>query len=142
MVPAHQQKPVNTQLQPRWLSLLIGPELVWLLTYVAVALLAKANDPPSQRVDNLIENLAFLIPVVAALLFILWYVPDADKRWLLLRVWVAGLFGAHLSMEKGMLAYSEQGPGIGTAYIVGMGLVLVVLVVGSLFVLIRFRTRS
>jgi drug/metabolite transporter (DMT)-like permease len=133
---------MDSHLQPKWLSLLIGPELLWVLIYVAVTLLAKANNPPGARVDNLIENLAFLIPALAALIFMLWYVPDVEKRWLLLRVWVAGLFGAHLAMEKGMLAYSEQGPGIGTAYIMGMALVIFVLVVGSVFVLIRFRSQS
>ncbi len=133
---------MDTQLLPRWASILIGPELFWILIYGAVTLLAKANDPPTPRVDNLLVNLSLIIPAAAALLFMLWYVPDVEKRWLLLRVWVAGIFGAHLAMEKGMEAYSEQGPGIGTAYIMGMILVIIVLVIGSLFVLIRFRNQS
>ncbi|MBK9014406.1 MAG: hypothetical protein IPM82_10120 [Saprospiraceae bacterium] len=61
-----------------------------------------------------------------------------EKRWLLLRVWVACVVGGHFVMEKVMSAYSEQGPGIGTAYIMGMGLLFFVLIGGSIFVKIKF----
>lgn len=54
-------------------------------------------------------------------------------------MWLVGIIAGHYAMEKGMSAYSEQGPGIGTAYIVGMMLVFLVLVAGTIFVLIRFR---
>ena len=60
------------------------------------------------------------------------------KNWLLLRVWVAGVFGAHYALEKGMSAYSDQGPGIGAAYIAGISLAMFALVAGSIFVKIRF----
>jgi len=53
-------------------------------------------------------------------------------------VWVAGLFGAHYALEKGMSAYSDQGPGIGAAYIAGISLAMFALVAGSIFVKIRF----
>ncbi|WP_375445871.1 hypothetical protein [uncultured Fibrella sp.] len=132
----------TTQSRLRWLSILVGPELLWLLIYGIVVLLGRANYPPSQLLNDLLEGLSVLIPGVTVLLFLLWYVPDVEKRWLLLRVWVATLFGAHFGLEKGMSAYSDQGPGIGSAYIAGMVLTVFVLIVGSLFIQIRFRRRS
>ncbi len=88
--------------------------------------------------DGFLENLFLYVPVVAALLFGLWYIPAIEKNGLLLRVWIAGIFGAHYVLDKGLGAHSQQGPGIGTAYIVGILLVFFVLVCGSIFVKIRF----
>ncbi|RYC71734.1 hypothetical protein [Spirosoma sordidisoli] len=130
---------MDTSTLPRWATVLIGPELVWLLVYGAMTLLARANQPPNPRIDDFIENLWILIPALTALIFLLWFVPDVEKRGLLLRVWVAGIVGAHLALDKGMSAFSQQGPGIGTAYLVGMILVFVVLVIGSIVVFIRYR---
>ncbi|ARK12477.1 hypothetical protein [Fibrivirga algicola] len=129
------------QLLPRWLTALIGPELLWLLVYWLVCLLANANHPPQPLFDDLIEGLSVLLPAVTVVLFALWYVPIVEKRWLLWRVWIAGLIGAHFSLETGLSAVSDQGPHVGAAYIAGMVLVSFALVVGSLFVLIRFRFR-
>lgn len=123
---------------PKWMSLLIGPELIWCVIYGAVALLARANVPPTKTADNLIGQLYLIVPLLAILTFALWFFPGVEKNWLLLRVWVAGLFGAHYALEKGMSAYSDQGPGIGTAYIVGISLAMFALVTGSIFVKIRF----
>ena len=121
------------------MRLLIGPELLWLFILGAAALVAKANVPPTKALDKFIENCWFWLPLLALLSFALWYVPAVEKRWLLLlRVWVACLIGGHLAMEKVMNAYSQQGPGIGTAYIMGMGLLLFVLIGGTVFVKIKF----
>ena len=117
---------------------LLGPELLWLLLYGLVSILAKANVPPSKSMDNLLHNLYLLIPLVALLVFSLWYFPAVEKDWLLLRVWIAGIIGAHYCLDKGLGAYSEQGAGIGTAYIVGIMIVFCVLVAGSIFVKLRF----
>lgn len=123
---------------PRFLQLLIGPELLWLIIYGGATALAKLNVPPSKTIDNLIVNSAYIIPVLAALTFSLWFIQPVEKNWLLLRVWIACLVGGHLALEKAMSAYSEQGPGIGTAYIMGMIFLIVALIAGSIFVKIRF----
>lgn len=65
-------------------------------------------------------------------------VPAVEKRWLLLRVWVVCLVAGHFALDKGLGAYSEQGPGIGTAYILGILLLFGALIAGSIFVRIRF----
>ncbi|GAA4395936.1 hypothetical protein GCM10023187_03460 [Nibrella viscosa] len=124
---------------PRSLQLLIGPELLWLLVFGAATLLAQANNPPSKSVEAFMESMGWYIPLVALLMFGLWLVPGVEKSWLLLRCWVASLTGAHLALEKALSAHSEQGPGIGTVYIMGMILLFFVLIVGSVVVVIFFR---
>ena len=117
---------------------LIGPELFWLLIYVAARLIGKANVPPTKAIDAFIENCYFWIPLLTVLVFALWYVPVVDKKWLLPRVWIVSLLGCHFALEKMLSYYSTQGPGIGMGYLAGMMLEFAVLVVGSIFVLIKF----
>ncbi|RYF77735.1 MAG: hypothetical protein EOO39_03200 [Cytophagaceae bacterium] len=133
---------MNTQLLPRWLSILIGPELVWLLIYGTVALLVEANNLPSQLVDDLLESLSVIIPVLTAASFLLWYISAIEKRWLLPRFWLAGIVGGHSVLAKGLAAHSRQKPDADSAYFAGMVLVVFVLLVGSLFIQLRFRGRS
>ncbi len=111
-----------------------GPELFWLLMYLAAHFLGKANQPATKGLDDFIETLWFWIPVVSMVVFGLWWLPSVEKNWLLLRVWVAGVIGGHLVMEKALSAYSTQGPGIGMGYLAGMMLLFLVLVVGSVVV--------
>lgn len=117
---------------------LFGPELFWILIYGLSNLLASANVPPRKGLDNFIENCWLYIPLLAALTFALWWVPAVEKNWLLLRVWIVGIIGGHYTMEKVMSAYSDQGPGIGTAYILGMICLFMVLLAGSIFIKIKF----
>ncbi len=123
---------------PRFFSLLFGPEILWLGLYWAAAFLKKANQPTSHPMDKFIDGLYLWVPLLVLLTFGLWYVPAVEKRWLLLRVWVVCLVAGHFVLEKGMSAYSQQGPGIGMGYLVGIILVLAALCAGSLFVKIRF----
>ncbi len=117
---------------------LLGPELFWLLLYAAAAIVEKVNKAPKFPLDSFIDTLWFWIPVVSILVFGLWWIPSVEKNWLLLRVWVFGLIGGHLVIEKALNAYSRQGPGIGMGYLAGMLFLFLFLVVGSIFVKIRF----
>ncbi|MDQ3141432.1 MAG: hypothetical protein M3Q56_04200 [Bacteroidota bacterium] len=54
------------------------------------------------------------------------------------RIWVASLVGSHWVLDKGFRAHSEQGPGVGTAYIIGIILAIVVLIIVTIFVKLRF----
>ena len=47
----------------------------------------------------------------------------------------------HLALEKGLSAHSQQGPDIGTAYLVGLLLVLVALGIGTILVKIRYDKK-
>jgi hypothetical protein len=116
----------------------IGPELIMLLIYGGAALLAKANIPPARSLDKFIENCWLYIPLLAGLSFALWWIPGVVKDWLLLRVWLVSLVVGHFALEKVMGAYSNQGPGIGMAYIMGMMFLGFVLVVGTVVVKMKF----
>lgn len=117
---------------------LLGPELFWLLLYLAAILLGKANTPPSKDIDHIIEYLWFWIPVISLLVFGLWWLPASEKNGLLLRVWIFGLIGGHLVLEKALSAYSNQGPGIGMGYLAGLMLIFIFLILGSILVSIKF----
>lgn len=117
---------------------LIGPELLWLLAYGAARLVAKANVPPSKSIDDFIDKSWFYLPLLVLVCFAMWWLPAVEKRWLLLRVWVACVLGGHFVLETIMSAYSTQGPGIGMGYLVGLFWLFLLLIAGSLFVLIKF----
>jgi hypothetical protein len=117
-----------------FMKYLVGPELFWLLMYVAAMLLKKANATPSKALDDIIEYLWFWIPAISLLVFGLWWIPSIEQDWLLLRVWVSGLLGGHFVLEKALAAYSNQGPGIGMGYLGGLMLEIAFLVLGSVVV--------
>lgn len=117
---------------------LIGPEAFWLLLYLAVSVLAKANKKPSAPFDKKLEQCWFWIPLIAILVFGLWAIPFVAKKWLLLRVWISGLVGGHLSIDRALSAYSQQGPGIGMGYLAGLMLHLLFLVLGSILIIIFY----
>lgn len=120
----------------RWL---FGPELFWAFCLLLVVLVIKISRSPVKNMDRVWIKLAFAVPFIAIpLTFALWFVPAVERDWLLLRVWVAGLFGAHFVLEKGLDAHSEQGPGVGTAYIFGMIFAIFMLIAGTVFVKIWF----
>lgn len=122
----------------RLLPYLAGPELIWMLLYGGAILLGKFNVPPSKSINDFLEYFYTLVPLAALLIFSLWYFPSVERNWLLLRVWIAGIVGAHYVLDKGLSAHSEQGPGIGTAYLAGLLFTFCALVAGSIFVKIRF----
>lgn len=122
----------------RYIHLLLGPELIWLLLYLLISLVAGWNAPPAKGIDHFLENLFFYVPLAAALMFGLWWIPTVEKNWLLLRVWVAGVIGAHYVLDKGLMAHSKQGPGIGMVYIAGILFVFIVLVIGSVVIRSKF----
>jgi hypothetical protein len=109
-----------------------------MLLYGGAILLGKFNVPPSKSINDFLEYFYAVVPLAALLIFSLWYFPSVERNWLLLRVWIAGMVGAHFVLEKGLSAHSEQGPGIGTAYLVGLILTFWALVIGSIFVKFRF----
>lgn len=118
---------------------LLGPELLWIFCYLLVLLVIKMTGSPVKNMDKIWIKLAFWVPfVVVPLTFALWFFPAVERDWLMLRVWAAGLFGAHFVLEKGLNAHSEQGPGVGTAYIFGVIFVIFMLILGTVFVLILF----
>ncbi|MDQ3017811.1 MAG: hypothetical protein M3R25_13955 [Bacteroidota bacterium] len=120
-------------------QIFIGPELLWVIFYVLVIVIIKATHSPVKSMDNFWDNTAFIIPLVLVpLTFMIYFIPGSIHKWMLLRMWVAGIIGAHLVLSKSLAAHSEGGPGVGT-YIMGMGFALFMLIAGTVFALIKFR---
>ncbi len=123
----------------RLLHLLTGPELLWTFFYFMVALITRMTHSPVKSMDSFWISMAYIIPLVLLpVSFLLYYFPGAIRSWLLLRLWIAGLVGGHFVLEKALQAHSEQGPGVGTAYILGMGLLFVVLIGGTIWSVFKF----
>ena len=118
---------------------LIGPELLWVFFYMIVVLVIKMTHSPIKSMDNFWVNSAFIIPLVLIpLTFVLYYIPGVIRPWLLLRIWIVCVIGGHYVLSRSLSAHSEQTSGIGTAYMMGIGLVFIMLIAGSIFAKIRF----
>ena len=123
----------------RFVHLLIGPELLWLFFYFMAGWMIKLTHSPIKSMDSFWVNTAFYVPLILLpLTFGLYFIPGVIRDWLLLRIWIVGIVGGHMVINRSLLAHSEQGPGVGTAYMMGIGLVFVVLIAGSIWAKIKF----
>lgn len=117
----------------------IGPELLWVCFYLLVLVIIRASGSPVKSMDGFWESTAWIVPLVLIpATFLLYYAPGVIRDWMLLRIWIVGLIGGHYILTRSLQAYTDQGPGIGTAYIMGMGLLIFVLVAGSIWVKVKF----
>ncbi|MEP6793985.1 MAG: hypothetical protein ABJB16_06645 [Saprospiraceae bacterium] len=124
----------------KWSNYLIGPELLWVFFYMLVVILIKMTHAPIKSMDSFWVNTAFIIPLILIpVTFGLYYIPGVIRPWLLFRIWIVGIIGGHYVLSKSLSAHSEQGPGVGTAYIMGMGIIFIVLIIGSIFAMMKFR---
>jgi hypothetical protein len=120
-------------------TFLIGPELFWVVLYLMVIAIARLTHSPAKGMDPLWLSTTYIIPLVLIpLSFGLYYFPGVIRDWLLLRLWIGGLVGGHFVMARALIAHSEQGPGVGTAYIMGMGFALFALIAGSIWAVLKF----
>ncbi|MBK6903341.1 MAG: hypothetical protein IPH04_11165 [Saprospirales bacterium] len=119
----------------RLLSYLPGPELYWLLVYGVILYLAVHNVPPTAKMDKLLLSLYWVLPlIVIPLAFSFFFISGIPREWLFLRTNIACLIGLFAAMSKGLDAHGEGGPGVGTAWMVGIGLGFVSLFVVNLVV--------
>ncbi len=119
--------------------LLIGPELLWCFFYLVVLIIIKMTSSPIKSMDEFWVSTAYIIPLILIpLTFLLYYVPGITRDWLLLRIWIVGIIGGHFVLNRSLLAHSEQGPGVGTAYMMGMGFMIFTLIAGSVWAKIKF----
>ena len=122
------------------LQIFIGPELFWILMILLTRIGIKVSGAPSESMDSTLLAFTYIVPLVLIpLSFGLYYVPGCIRSWLLIRILVAGLIGSHCVLNDALLAHSRQGPGVGTAYIVGMLFGIMILIAGTVWALIKFR---
>lgn len=123
----------------RYAHYLLGPELYWLLLYVFVCLVIRLTNSPVKYMDEWWIRISVVVPLVfLPLSFGVYWLSFIPKKWMLLRLIVAGVLGTHFVIEKGLNAYTEQGPGVGTSYMVGILLMFLVLFILSIIALIKF----
>jgi hypothetical protein len=124
----------------RIFNFLLGPELLWIIFYIIVGIIIKTSHSPIKSMDDFWVNMAYIVPLVLIpLTFALYFVPGVIHKWLFLRIWIVGIVGSHCVLDKSLSAHSEGGPGVGTAYMMGMGIVFFMLIAGTIFALIKFR---
>ena len=120
-------------------SILIGPELLWCFFYLVVVAVIKMTSSPIKSMDNFWVSTAYLIPLILLpLTFMLYYIPGAFREWMLLRIWIVGILGGHFVLNRSLNAHSEGGPGVGTAYMMGIIFIFIILVIGSIWAKIKF----
>ena len=120
-------------------SILIGPELLWVFFYLVVVVVIKMTSSPIKSMDNFWVSTAYFIPLILLpLTFLLYYFPGVIKDWMLLRIWIVGILGGHFVLNRSLQAHSEQGPGVGTAYMMGIIFIFIILVIGSIWAKIKF----
>lgn len=120
-------------------SILIGPELLWCFFYLVVVVVIKMTSSPIKSMDNFWVSTAYFIPLILLpLTFLLYYFPGVIKDWMLLRIWIVGIIGGHFVLNRSLQAHSEQGPGVGTAYMMGIIFIFIILVIGSIWAKIKF----
>ena len=118
---------------------LLGPEMLWVVYWLIIVVLRKMTHSPVKSMDSFWIASAYIIPLtLLPLSFMLYFVPGVIKPWLLLRLWIAGMVGGHLVLTKALMAHSEQNSGVGTAYIMGIGFVFLVLIAGTIWAVIKF----
>ena len=121
-------------------NFLIGPEFLWVIFYVIVMLIIRLTNSPIKSMDNFWLNTTFIIPLLLIpLTFMIYFIPGSIHKWMLLRIWIVGIIGGHFVLNKSLEAHSEGGPGVGTAYMVGIGLIFIMLIAGSIFAFFKFR---
>jgi hypothetical protein len=120
-------------------SILIGPELLWGFFYLVVLVIIKVTASPVKSMDDFWVSTAYLIPLILLpLTFLLYYVPGVIHDWMLLRIWIVGILGGHFVLNRSLNAHSVGGPGVGTAYMMGIIFIFIILVIGSIWAKIKF----
>ena len=116
-----------------------GPELLWILFYFVLIAIIKITHSPSESMNNIWINICYIYPfILIPLTFALYYFDPSPRSFLLLRIWLAAIIGGHFLIEKALDTHTTQGPGVGTAYIMGMIYGFIILGILSVVKLLKF----
>lgn len=119
-----------------FLKLLIGPEILWAFFYlITLAWSSPAIAASPARNDRALRFVWIVPLILLPLSWLPYWTPWALKSWFGARLWLSGLIGGHFVLERGLSVHSEQGPGVGSAYIVGILFLLLIISVLSILVL-------
>jgi hypothetical protein len=121
-----------------FLSYLIGPELIWLIAWLVVYQLGKANAEPPHGFNRWLENLPWVMAPILMLTFFLLRLHFVAQNGLIVRIWIAGLIGAHLVLKTGLSAHSEQSSGVRAAYLSGTTKAVMFLILFTIIVYLKW----
>jgi hypothetical protein len=129
----------------RYFAYILGPELTWVLLLIVTVLLVMRNEPSTEAGNQQLENIGWFLPIVGVTLsFIpLAWAPGSQWVWLL-RIGLVGLVGVCLvtSILCGGINYNDsRNSGVGTAYVLFIGLGITALLFGGLMATIFFITK-
>src|SRR3954469_13253872 len=115
----------------RAVSLLLGPELYWVIIYTAVSWMAAKNLPPTPQGNEALERLWWILPLIAVpLTFVLLRVPVWGSGWLLFRIDIAalvGLIACTLRSSEAINYNDSRNSGTGAGFILALSFGLVIL---------------
>jgi hypothetical protein len=111
-----------------WLS----PEGCWATLLLLFRLLISWNILPSKVGEGVILSSWAWVPLFALATLGCYFFPFAIKKMFLTRAFFAGVICGHFLLDMLTSAYPDQGPGIGTTYLVGIIFILAALLVGCL----------
>lgn len=131
------------------LSLLLGPEGVWLIICLAVYAAAAINEPSTPAGNDFLETLWVAIPLVGIpLTFVTAYLPGGRRwRWLARVVVVScvGVTVASFIAARGVDYHDSRNSGLmgAPAYSLAIGLLLLIplTVLGALLLWKKRRTQ-
>jgi len=116
----------------RLLSLLQGPEGLWMAISLMVYLVAASNQPSTQAGNDFLETLWVVIPLAGIpLAFLTAYLPGGGGWWWLLRVLVVssvGMLVASFIAASGVDYHDSRNSGLlgAPVYSLSIGLLLLV----------------
>jgi hypothetical protein len=129
----------------RTLAYLLGPELVWVLMLALTGFLAARNEPITEAGNEQLLTLGWILPIVAVLFsFVPLFWAPGSPWWWLLRIGIVGFFAAVMmsSLVCGAVDYHDsRNSGVGTAFIMYVGLAYVFLFGGAFVAAIFFLTK-
>lgn len=113
---------------------ILGPELIWIVLFVAASLLVARNQPPTEAGSRHLESLLWLFTLGGALIsFVPLAWTSSHSWWMLLRIGVAGAIGLCSVVTRvcGGIDYGDsRNSGVGTAWVFCIGLGLMLLLIG------------
>jgi hypothetical protein len=122
-----------------------GPELIWVLLFALTVLLVSRNQPPTYAGNQRLELVGWFLPWVGVVLsFVSLAWAPGSPWWWLARILLAGAVGVVIVTGHlcGGIDYQDsRNSGVGTAYIVFIGLGFMALMSGSVIAAFFFLTK-
>ena len=124
------------------LRYLMGPELLWLLTFIGIKYFGAFNIHIGGKYNDMIENMAYILPLVLIIACMgIYTINMAPKAYLLLRIIIASIIGSHFVFTYCADSHTVGGSGAGMIYILGVCLTIAFVFVAGLIKLFFLVVR-